>query len=74
MLDRMVLGTGWIILRWLDKMMCSGGEEDKSDKEKMMDRLKIITTNNKSERIVNVGHFQCEECDVSKIQKETSWG
>ena len=48
----MVLGTGWMILRWLHKMMSRRGGEEKSDKDKMRERLEIITRESSLLRVV----------------------
>jgi hypothetical protein len=67
-LDRMVLGTSWVILRWFDKMIRRRGSEEKTDKEKMRDRLEIISRESSLLRVVS--DVKSKECEVSKIQNE----
>jgi hypothetical protein len=66
-LDRMVLGTAWIILRCLHKVMGRKGGEEKTDKDKMRDKLEYITREYSQ---FSDGHLQSEHCEVSKIQDE----
>jgi hypothetical protein len=62
----MVLGTAWIILRWLYKVMEGG--EGKTDQDKMRDRLEVITRESSLFRVVS--DVKSEQCEVSKIQDE----
>ena len=58
----------WMILRWLHEVMRRRGGEEKSDKEKMRERLEIITRESRLLRVVS--DVKSEECEVSKIQDE----
>ena len=49
--------------------MRRGGEEN-TDKEKLRERLEIITGEYSPVRAVSDGHSQYEECEVLKIQNE----
>ena len=79
-ITRMVLGTGWLLGRWIHKMISgAGGELERSDKDKMKEKAEIITEEYSPVRAIGDGNFQevqhchhCEECDVTKIQSEIS--
>ena len=78
-ITRMVLGTGWVLGRWLHKIMCGAGEEEeeRSHKDKLEENLEIYTGEYSILSAVGDGNIQnvqhchsCEECDVTKIQNE----
>ena len=63
-----MLGTAWIILRWLHEVMRRGRGEEKSDKDKLRERLEIVTRESRILRVVS--DVNSEEFEVAKIQNE----
>ena len=59
-----------MILRWLHEVMRRRGGEEKSDKDKMRERLEIITRESSLLRVV--GDVKSEYYEVSKLQNEIS--
>jgi hypothetical protein len=69
----MVVGTGWMILRWLHDVMRRRRGEEETVEEKMRDRLEIITRESRLVKVVSdVTSEECQEYEVSKIQDEIS--
>ena len=70
-ITRMVLGTGWVLGRWIHKIISGGG------KEKIKVKEEILRGEYSPVRAVDDGQFQqiqdihhCEECPVPKIRNE----
>ena len=62
-----------MILRWLHDVMRRRRGEEKTDKDKMRDRLEIITRESRLLKVVSdVKSEECKECEVSKIKDEIS--
>ena len=57
-----------MVLRWLHDLMRRRGGEEKTDTEKMRERLEIITRESRILRVVS--DVNSEECEVAKIQNE----